>query len=237
MVLKKIYINCQVPPERLFIQRVHALIKGSLTKNTANYTSIRRKAEALAEAVYPGAANRSDTEREPERIMQDAFAGMIAEQSWLAFINHAFGEIAASTAFEQANGQIDIRLLGSELLEVRSSFVNNGIRFGVCHDEKNFNVIGAYSNLYKAGETPKNYYLLVLFETKKDLILTSGTIDFGLIAGATSGMLKENGYNHNMAADGDITGRRTDYRLLRIRNAHDIDRFEEWMQSNGYRRQ
>lgn len=232
--MKKISVDCQNPSNRLFIERVHVLVEGNLDKGSDKYNDVIERAGKLAAAVNPGAANASEMQRDKERVMQDALAGMIAEQSWLAYINHTFGGVANPTAFETANGQIDIRLDNGELLEVRSSFVRNGIKFGVCSDKYNFNVIGAYSNLYKAGEVQKDYYLLVLFETEKNKILTSDTIKFGLIAGATNQMMKDNGYNSDLVADGDITAKRTTYRLLRIKNAHDINEFDSWMESIGY---
>lgn len=234
MALRKAQVDCQNPNNQSFIKRVHTLVEGDLRKGTAKYDEILHRAVELANAVNPGAANDSEARRDTERIRQDALAGMIAEQSWLSYINHAFGKVARSTPFEQANGQIDILLNNGMRLEVRSSFVKNGIKFGVCHEQHNFNVVGAYSNLYKPGEVQKSYYLLVLFETAKNRILTNNEIKFGLVAGATSEMMKSNGYDNNLIADGDVTAVKTKYRLLKIKNAHDIMQFENWMQQQGY---
>ena len=60
--------------------------------------------------------------------------GLLAEYGWLKYIKTHYGNIASFTEFNQANGQIDIRLENGETIEIRSSFPRNGAKFAICHD-------------------------------------------------------------------------------------------------------
>lgn len=234
MELSKSRINCQKPANRSFINREHIVIKCLIKKGTEEYKDYLQKAIELADSVNPNAANASAIERENDRKVQDAFAGVLAEQGWLAYLNRKFGQIASSTPFTEANGQIDILLNNGERIEVRSSFIRNGVRFGVCSDLHSFKIIGAYANLYKPGEVQKEFYASALFDTKKDRILTDNEIYFSLTGGATKEMMKNAGFEDDLVAEGDLTEKKTRYKLLRLKDANDIEQFEKWMNEIGY---
>jgi len=206
----------------------------TLDKGSEEYEVYMKRAMRLASAVYPNAANDSELARSKNRKMQDAFGGVLAEQGWLKFINQTYGLIASETQFETANGQIDIVLKNGERIEVRSSFPRNGVKFAICNERFNFKVIGAYSNLYKPGEVRKDFFALVLFETKKDDILTTDKVIFSLIGGATEEMMKKLGFTTDLVADGDLTETTTRYQVVYVKDAWDINQFETWMKSYGY---
>lgn len=237
MDLKINEIDCQNPATHFNIRRIHTVVDCSIARNTDEYKSYLQKAQKLAQDVNPGAANASAMQRPPEVILRDAMAGVLAEQGWLAYINSTYGQIAEPTEFIQANGQIDIALNNGNRIEVRSSFVRNGVKFGVCNEKYNFKVIGNYSNLYKPGEIQKDYYVLVLFATPKPEILTAPHINFSLIGGVTDEILKAHGFESDMVAEDDITQTRTKYKVLRIADAGDIKDFDTWLQSVGYPKQ
>jgi hypothetical protein len=234
MKLSKLRFNCQNPIEKRFINRRHIVVNCILKKGTEEYAECLRKAIELASSVNPRTANASDKERERDVKMQDAFAGVLAEKGWLDYINKKFGQIAEPTEFKKANGQIDIQLNNGERIEVRSSFIRNGVKFGVCSDLHSFKIIGAYANLYKPGEVQKEFYASALFDTKKDRILTDDEIYFSLTGGATKEMMINDGYEDYLVAEGDLTGEKTQYKVLQIKNAKDIEQFEEWMRGIGY---
>lgn len=237
MDLKINEIDCQNPPTHFNIHRIHTVVDCSIARNTDEYKSCLQKAEKLAQDVNPGAANASAKQRHPETILQDALAGVLAEKGWLSYINSTFGQIAEPTEFMQANGQIDIVLNNGNRIEVRSSFVNNGVKFGVCNEKNNFKIIGNYSNLYKPGEVKKDCYVLALFETPKEEILRVNEINFSLIGGASNEKLKSHGFESDMVAENDLTQTRTKYKVLRIADAGDIKGFDTWIQSIGYPKQ
>ena len=227
-------VNCQMPPASHNIGRRFTLIRCLVKKGTDEYQDFLEKAKKLAGDVNPGSANASDTQRNSNTLLLDALGGILAEEGWLAFINNFYGPIASPTPFLSAHGQIDIKLSGGQLIEVRSSFPRNGVKFAVCHETYNFKVIGNYQNLYKPGEVPKDFYSSVLFETKKADLLTAETIDFTLIGGATRQMMLDQGEIRDLVAEGDLTNSVTRYQTLLIKDCLDSRGFATLMKAWGY---
>lgn len=205
-----------------------------LQKNSAEYADYLNRAHGLAEKVNRGAANDSETPRQDERRLLDAFGGILAEEGWLQLFQKYYGPIASPTPFVSANGQIDIRLAGGQSLEVRSSFPKNGVKFAIGHDAHNFNIIGNYQNFYKPGEVPKDFYSTVLFDTKKPDLLQADTINFTLIGGATADMMRDAGQVRNLVAEGDLTNTPTEYKTLAIKHGLDMRDFAATMKTWGY---
>src|SRR5690606_2371300 len=130
---------------------------------------------------------------------------VLAEEGWKQFINSYFNKIAHSTQFTSAAHQIDIMLENGELAEVRSSFPRNGVKFALCSYRYNFKNIGPYSNSVKPGEIQKHFYLGVLFNTKKHLLLDSKEVVFTLVGGSTWQMMVTKGINVNLVPEGGIS--------------------------------
>ena len=88
--------------------------------------------------------------------------------------------------------------MGDYTIEVRSSFVRNGIDFALFGRDKNdngdsyFDVLGPYHNSYKPCEIYKDYYMRVFYEgEKKDFMKgNSGYIYLYITGGATKEMMK-----------------------------------------------
>lgn len=226
---KKKIVDCQSPMQNNYIDNSHCVISCQLAKSSHFFQSCLQRASTLSQAVFPKAANDSKAQRYASRLLQDALGGVLAEQGWLIYLNENFGNIASPTPFFSANGQIDVILNNGRKIEVRSSFPRNGVKFAICNQKFNFRVIGAYHNLYKPGETAKDLFVSVLFETQKDRLLEDEVINFSLIGGATANMLREKGYTSDLIAEGDMTQTKTSYRLLNIKDAMDMATIEQWI--------
>lgn len=125
----------------------------------------------LAEKVNPGAANYGKSSRAKSTIIKNSISGLLAEFVWLDFISHhKIG--CSSTDFTEAKKQIDIVILdNNKKIEVRSSFPRNGLKFALCHNKYQFDVIGPYVNDYKPGEIMKDFYVRTLFPFSSNQLL------------------------------------------------------------------
>lgn len=153
-------------------------------------------AVALSNKVYSAAANDSVTQRSHDRVYANCIAGVISEYCWKHFLNFK-SEIVQSTPFESANNQIDLEIISNKKkIEVRSSFPRNGLEFAICHPNKEFDIIGPYSNIYKPGEILKDYFIRTLFPmfTPTDIIdkVKSNSFILYLTGGATKKMMFDN---------------------------------------------
>lgn len=235
-------VNCKVqsdPRENTNwnIDRVYTIIKCTFDNtNEENKNYIHNKALELALNVNPNRANDATNPRGRDRLTQDALGGVLAEHGWLWYINSIYGEDTASfTAFETANGQIDILLSNNKTLEVRSSFPRNGVKFAICNDRYNFRNICRYDNFYKPEEVNKDFFASVLFETQKNNLLNANEIIFYLIGGSTRAMMESDiCYTADLVAEDDMTETRTSYKVIDLKNALDINGFESYMAQMGY---
>lgn len=161
------------------IQRDYTICKFRFSDFCAQTQEIIiREAEALALNANNGAANNGVVRDEITKL-NDAYAGILAEFATLFFLNQIIPNSAARPAFSNTSNQIDLLwyYFGNPLplkLEVRSSFVNNGLQFGLFNVDKRtqktyFDVLGPYyQQSYKTHyEPPKDAYVRVLFEGRK----------------------------------------------------------------------
>ncbi|NMM25845.1 MAG: hypothetical protein HHJ12_00845 [Glaciimonas sp.] len=234
MQLKNIEIDCQYPANRSFINFKHSIVQCSISKNSVEYKMLLKRAGTLANAVNPAAANASDFWRDDSRLLQDSFGGVLAEEGWMQYLNTKFSNVASPTPFTQAMSQIDIRLLNGELAEVRSSFPRNGVKFGICSEKANFNNIGPYSNSVKPGEIQKHFYLGVLFDTQKDMLLSDEQVVFSLVGGSTWKMMVEVGRDVDLVPDGGVTKNKSTYRVIKFKDALDALGVIDTIESSGY---
>lgn len=164
-------------PKNSGVQRNYTICEFCFSDfDTQTQQSIIHEAESLASAANSGAANSGDTRSQIVKL-NDAFAGILAEFATLEFLNHIIPNSAIRPAVNNTANQIDLlwNYLGNSLtLEVRSSFVNNGLLFGLFNVERRtqktyFDVLGPYyQQSYKTYyESPKDAYVRVLFEGKK----------------------------------------------------------------------
>lgn len=234
MQLKNIEIDCQDPANRSFINFKRTIVQCSILKGSAEYETLLERAGTLAKAVNPASANAADFWRDDSRLLQDSFGGVLAEEGWMQYLNTEFSNIASPTPFTEAMSQIDIRLLNGELAEVRSSFPRNGVKFGICSEMANFNNIGPYSNSVKPGEIQKHFYLGVLFDTQKDMLLSDKQVVFSLVGGSSWKMMIEKGRDVTLVPDGGVIKNKSTYRVTKFRDALDSLGVIDAIEASGY---
>ena len=234
--IKETDIDCQSPNEERNIGRKFRVVECLFDNTGQNKSALYDASSQLANKVNPGQANKSSNKRDSNTLIRDAGGGILAESGCLTFINKTFGNIAHPTKFTSSIGQIDIELNKGHTIEVRSSFSRNGVKFAICNDKYNFKNIGRYSNLYKPDEKAKDFFAMVLFETRKDVLFESDTIKFYLIGGSTKEMFKDDkiAYTDDLIAEGDSTKTKTKYRIIKLKDALDIDGFKNYMHVIGY---
>ncbi len=156
---------------------------------------IIKKGEILAQKVNKGAANNSIFGRSLKTVKNNAIAGLLAEYVWKDYLKSNNINVT-ETEFNDASNQIDLLLVDKgKTIEVRSSFPRNGIKFAVCHNRYEFDIIGPYSNNYKPNEIQKDFYVRVLFPFQSFLLLDKikqNNFDVYLVGGATWEMMSNN---------------------------------------------
>lgn len=236
MQLKPISINCQIPIDGRNIDKTFNLIECSVRKNSDEYNVYIEKANKLAELVNAAAANNSELNRLPKRKTSDAIMGILAEEGWLQYINSNFPNLASYTPFEDVTAQIDLKLTNNEKIEIRSSFVRNGLKFAICHDRYNFKNIGPYSNTVKPGEIQKELYLAVLFDIEKEELLEKEIINFYLIGGSTWEMMVQIGYDDPLTPVDALVPIKSKYKVIQFKDALDVEQIISAIVELGYNR-
>lgn len=234
MELKQKSINCQVPVDGRNITKTFNIVECSIQKNSEEYNDCIRKAKELAALVNAAAANNAEIGRLPQRKTNDAIMGILAEEGWLQFINSKFQNIASYTPFEDVSAQIDLKLTNNEKIEIRSSFVRNGVKFAICHDRYNFKNIGPYSNTVKPGEVQKEFYLAVLFDIPKEELLEKEKIIFYLIGGSTWDMMVNIGYDDPLTPVDALVPIKSNYKVIQFKNALDAEEIINAIAAIGY---
>lgn len=233
-------INCQNPASKANIFRTYKVVKAVLNKTDSVLQNLQAEAWNLAMQVNPRRANNATTTRDKERLILDALGGIIAEKAWIYYINRIYGEGVAKVApFVEADGQIDILLSNGKYIEVRSSFPRNGVKFAICNARYNFKNICKYDNLYKPSEVDKDFFAAVLFETTKEQLLDK-TVDtvLYLIGGSTKQMMLDEtlSFDDALIAENELSKSKTktNYRVIYLKDALDMDGFANYMQSMGF---
>lgn len=193
--------------------------------------NLLKDAEKLARDVTPYAANDSLHTRDKERILANSIAGVVSEYFWKYLLNYGKEyPVVQSTHFVQAATQIDLEVCcNHKRIEVRSSFPRNGVEFAICHPEKEFDILGPYSNDYKIGEVHKDYYVRCLFHLQHPTDIITGIKKSGfkvfLTGGATWDMMNDpNIYIEKAMVPEDsiaLVPDKTIYRVVPFHNAMD----------------
>lgn len=137
--------------------------------------------------------NREQLSLDSLTLREAIKAGVISEYFWKLYLNQ-YGDFVEETTCIDVAAQIDLIVKATgKKIEVRSSFPRNSIDFCVCHKTYQFDVLGPYSNSYKAGEIQKDYYVRTLFRMDtptaiKNVIIQDG-FSFYLTGGATWKMM------------------------------------------------
>ena len=157
--------------------------------------NIITRGNQLAQKVNPGGANNSTNVRNKETIIINSISGLLAEYLWIDFIEHHKVKCHTND-FQEAKNQIDIVLTDSnKKIEVRSSFPRNGLKFALCHNNYQFDVIGPYVNDYKPNEIKKDFYVRTLFPFRSNELtqrIKSDNFTVYLTGGATWEMMIDN---------------------------------------------
>ncbi|MFT8600894.1 hypothetical protein [Liquorilactobacillus satsumensis] len=159
------------------IKRNYAVLKMSFSDFSVNdQNKIKLEANQLAAMANSGAANSGHTRNSMVK-KNDAFAGIISEYATMYLLNSLVPNSAIRPPVTNTENQVDVlwHYLNQDLsIEVRSSFVNNGIPFALFAVDSYtgktyFDVLGSYyQQSYKSHyEPPKDAYSRVLFEGRK----------------------------------------------------------------------
>ena len=182
----------------------------------------------LSKNVNIGAANDSTIGRSDERLLANCIAGLTSEYCWKHFLNFR-DKCVSTTPFESAANQIDLEVISNhKRIEVRSSFPRNGLPFAICHPEKEFDILGPYSNSYKPGEVYKDYYVRTLFHLETPMKIIEKIHSKEFIVYLTGGATHEMMFDPNLSKNKDLipedslgVQEKTTYRVVPFHNALD----------------
>ena len=191
--------------------------------------------------------------RSPEKKYIDSLSGIMAEFATTKFFNDFLNEnwSAIRPIFESSKNQIDIALNYKEEIynvEVRSSFVKNGINFALYATNNQgktyFDVLGTYKqNSYKSNfESVKDLFIRVLFDIsdenfeqfyKKRHVFIDKYINkdepFYVIGGMSGKSIIKKGYKKTLVKK-DLSSyssniKEGEYNVAEISNIYDIEHF------------
>ncbi|EOV1115873.1 hypothetical protein ACOLYJ_002470 [Listeria monocytogenes] len=199
------------------------------------------EAAILANEVNPHSANEGIFRSLIQR-KNDAIAGLLAEYAVVELLNSLSPGSAYRPAALSAKNQIDIVWTdpASKIhsIEVRSSFVNNGLPFGLFaynHSENTsyFDVLGPYrqESYKKEYESTKDLFFRVLFEGKKSHVHERFIVNDEqfYIIGAMSGDRIRELNNHKSLKPGSAVQKKSDfsgdYYVAPINRIGDIQQF------------
>jgi hypothetical protein len=169
--------------------------------------------------------------------------GVLSECAWKHFINvTAMDVLAKETVMEDASNQIDLLLSDERTVEIRSSCVSNGIRFGVYggYDGRfAFDVIGPYHNGVKPGERLKDFFLRSLFHFNSNNVAgfvhealdatRTFPLNVYLVGGATRAMMENKDLfrikelaEHEITGGGNNHNGGSHYRVIPLPSALDV---------------
>lgn len=205
----------------------------------------------LAEDVDELYANASSVQantgnERPEPIQKvDAFSGVIAEYATVILFNEFIGNCHAvreKTENFSHEHHVDITLSRgniSQRIEVRSSFVNNGIKFALFNttgapNGQYFNVIGPYLNKgYKKDyESEKDYYIRVLFDNRDKLkknykvfseSFFADDIPIFVIGAAPKKLFDTHGFPKNFNSKEEQIKTPGEYSVIELQHIYDIE--------------
>lgn len=196
---------------------------------------ISNHAKKMADNVNNKAANNSDQPREKSALITDNFIGTLSEYSWKIAINALLVDtIVKESDSVNLENQIDLETLKDKYsIEVRSSFVRNGIKFALGNSNHPFDILGPYINDYKLEESSKDFYLRCLyhFDNRKksefiNKVNNEGIVVY-LIGGASLEMMQDESLYiiKNMKAGSEIginvEGSLTQFKAIPIPKAKD----------------
>lgn len=219
-----------------------------LEVNVSSNSEFMRKSFEEAHRILPhlnlGQANSSET-RALSVAEIDNLSGIIAERACAEVLRWIYGNGKIVRPDNQTSyNQIDLKLYNEKTIEVRSSCVRNGIDFALFAKSKNpkesqyFDVLGPYTNGYKAIETYKDYYMRVFFECdKKDFmsLLKAPFLQMYITGGATKEMMQNASLleNKHLTPEGGQVTVVSDYRVIPMGKSLDIREYLDRLESEN----
>lgn len=215
----------------------------------SNFTSeMKKDLEDEVKELYQNAtAFQANTGNNRTKEIQkvDAFSGVIAEYATVLLFNEFIGNCHAVTEKPEDythKGHVDITLTNGNIsrrVEVRSSFVNNGIEFALFNttgvlNGQYFNVIGPYLNkgYKKEYESEKDYYVRVLFDNRDNLkedykafseAFFADEIPIFIIGAATKKLFSKHGFSKNFNSKENQIKTPGEYSVIELQHIYDIN--------------
>jgi len=145
--------------------------------------------------------------RNKEALVKTRYLGAISELVIAEFLRAELGdivEVAREEVYQGYEKHTDIVLTSKQnntklTIEVRSSFAFREIEKAIC---SRLSVIGPYSTSYKPGEKEKDFYLLVLADSRKVDFNPQAPHTVYFAGGAELGLLKSIGIKSDLMQDG-----------------------------------
>ena len=197
--IKEVERHNRAPKKYAVSKKNFVCLEVEISTESNWYKSVFSEAKKIESKLNKGQANTSE-ERSEDIVEIDNLAGVIAEYACFAVLRYYFKDAVEKPSSDKPVNQIDIMFSGiKKTVEVRSSFVKNGIDFALFNrpndkdKEQYFDVIGPYSNGYKPGEIIKDYYMRVLYEGKKEEfkdVIDQKKIRLYITGGVTADMIE-----------------------------------------------
>ena len=133
--------------------------------------------------------------RDPVTLSNTRYLGVLSEKLIANHLRSVFGhEVSVSNrAFEGYDAHVDIEIQagGKEIsFEVRSSFPYSSLKYIIC---ERFDFIGPYTTSFKAGESPKDFYLRGLINDRVRNFNPEGKHTLYFAGGVPYDLLKQKG--------------------------------------------
>lgn len=182
----------------------------------------------LSNLVRANAANEGNRVRDARTLEINAISGVLAEYAWKEYINDRAGRnVVDFTEYTDPREQIDLQITNTDIkIEVRSSFVRNGLQFALCNRTYRFDILGPYTNIYKPNETFKHFYLRVLYPYEPNTFnqnFKKDNVEVYLTCGATLEMMQDDDifeYKHLTPAE-SLINIQSEYRVIPLEKSLD----------------
>lgn len=194
-------INERSPESNMHVDRKSFMcMHVAVVPNSDFGKRVKDIADNIKSRLNTGQAYSSES-RDENVVEVDNLSGVLAEIVCFELLKYRYGNAISKTESTSAVDQIDITVNESKTIEVRSSCIRNGITFSIFStrkdnkDDQNINLLGPYSNGYKPGEKPKDYYLGVIFPFGIDDFMgkwnKNELIHLFVTGGATNEMMRD----------------------------------------------
>ncbi len=214
-------------------------VRPNFAQDAEEWDFICEQTQSLVRKLNPTEANNGE-KRDSDTQYKDALAGVIAEVVSMRFLNFVFGsDFNVRPQAHSAVNQIDLETSRGQTIEVRSSFVRNGVSFALFAKNPKtgrqyFDIIGPYHNPgYKVeDEICKDYFFRVLYEgCKEDFsekAALSRNFEVYLVGGVNRAMMQDPAIRYSkymIPPKDDKKAKKGEYSAVTIGKSLDIAEF------------